>query len=318
MTDDANGGAADDPKPNFPQNAQSVLGFLLAGAAGVLGFLGLRSDEVTTILRNDTRQATLIALILLLSVLAAAIGVAIPAKHKVSPLFTAGAFLALLAVGAFVIYKLPVQANTTPESSKESLTDSISLGAAGVVVLLASFFIFKKRVISTQFAAIMASIVLLATSLYGGMRLEADSQLNSAVQISASVAKSGADSTLSIHVTASRIREVGYIGINVMGLPSGVPFAEMCGSVYVPAHDAACTEDPCHYLVTECVVIMGATIPPDPDGDVDDTLSDALIPGAFQDITVKASVCQTQEGCGNLGSNASRVDLHLSNLPPDT
>lgn len=312
-----NGNGAPEP-PSFFGDAQNAMGFLLAGAAGVLGFLGLRSDELTTILRNDTRQATLVAFVLLLSVLAAAIGVAVPAEHKVSRLSTAGAFLVLLAVGAIVIYKIPVQVSTTPDSSKESLYYFYGLAAVGTILLGASFLVAREQFVYTQFIAIMASIILLATSLYGGMRLETNSQLSSVVQISASIGKSGSGDNLSIHVTASKIREVGYIGINVMGLPTGIPFTTMCRTIKIPDDNAACTEDPCYYLTKDCVVILGATVPPDPDGDVDETLSDAIIPGQFQDITVKASVCQTQKGCSSLGSNASRVDLHLTNLPPET
>jgi hypothetical protein len=312
----ADNGNPPDP-PNTLKDAQNILGFLLAGFAGVLSFLGLRSDEVTTVLRNDTRQATLVAFILFLSVLAAAIGVAIPGTHKVSWLRMTGAFLVLLAAGALVIYKIPVQVTTAPQKTKESLYDSYVLAAIGVVAFLVSIWVPKSRTIYTQFVFIVASITLLAASIYGAMRLETDSQLNSVVQISANVAKDTSETTLSVHVTASKIREVGYIGINVMALPSGVPFMELCSTVMVPKDSASCTEDPCAYL-KKCVVIFGATVPPDPSGDVDETLSDALITGQYQDITVKASVCQTQKGCSSLGSLGSRVDLHLTNPPPES
>jgi hypothetical protein len=228
-----------------------------------------------------------------------------------------GAFLVLLAAGALVIYKIPVQVTTAPQKTKESLYDSYVLAAIGVVAFLVSIWVPKSRTIYTQFVFIVASITLLAASIYGAMRLETDSQLNSVVQISANVAKDTSETTLSVHVTASKIREVGYIGINVMALPSGVPFMELCSTVMVPKDSASCTEDPCAYL-KKCVVIFGATVPPDPSGDVDETLSDALITGQYQDITVKASVCQTQKGCSSLGSLGSRVDLHLTNPPPES
>jgi hypothetical protein len=309
--DNANAGGPPSPL----KDTQNLLGFLLAGFAGVLSFLGLRSDEITTVLRNDTRQATLIALTLLLATLAAAVGVAIPSDHRVPWLCMAGVFFLLLALGAFVIYKIPSGAITG--NRKDSLVDGFVLAAVGGVALLASLPKLKDGAISTQFVFIMASIILLATSMYGAMRLETDSQLNSAVQISASVAKDNSETTLSVHVTASKIREVGYIGINVMALPSGIPFVTLCGRIKVRQGAASCTEDPCAYL-SQCVVIFGGTVPPDPSGGVDESLSDALITGQYQDITVKASVCQTQKGCTSLGSAGSRVDLHLTNPPPDS
>ncbi len=228
----------------------------------------------------------------------------------------AGAFFVLLAAGAFVIYKIPVQV-AAAGSRTESLYDGYALAAVGGVAVLVSFCWRRKPVISTQLVFTMASIILLATSMYGALRLETDSQLNSVVQISANVAKDGSETTLSVHVTASKIREVGYIGINVMGLKAGVPFMMLCSVIKVPKTSTWCTEDPCDYL-NECVVIFGATVPPGPSGDVDETLSDALITGQYQDITVKASVCQTQKGCSSLGSAGSRVDLHLTNPPPES
>lgn len=300
------------------KDAQNILAFLLAGFAGVLGFLGLRSEELTAVLRNNTRQATLIAFILLLSVLAAAIGVAIPSTHRVSWLTMTGAFSLLLAVSMTVIYKIPVQVTTTPENAKDSLYSSYGLAAFGVVALLVSIRRLKeptapirklkKPTIYTQFLFIMASIILLATSLYGAMRLETDSQLNSIVQISASVGKANPEATLSIHVTASKIKEVGYVGIDVMGLPSGVPIVALCSAVKIQENHASCTEDPCAYS-DKCAMIFGATVPPDPNGDVNETLSDALVPRQYQDITVKASICQKTKGCRPSGS---QVDLHLT------
>ena len=38
-------------------DVQNILGFLLAGFAGVLGFIGLRSAEVSTVLRNELPKA---------------------------------------------------------------------------------------------------------------------------------------------------------------------------------------------------------------------------------------------------------------------
>ena len=56
---------------------QNILGFLLAGFGAILSFLGLRSTEVTTVLRNDPGQASLVAAILLAGVLAAVLTVVI-------------------------------------------------------------------------------------------------------------------------------------------------------------------------------------------------------------------------------------------------
>ncbi|HEY1821698.1 MAG TPA: hypothetical protein VGG83_17375 [Trebonia sp.] len=313
------GGDSGTDKRSLLKDAQDVLGFLLAGSAGLLGFLGLRSSELTAVLRNDTEQATLIAFVLLLSVLAAAVGVAIPERSKAPFWCAIGFFFLLLAGGACVVYMIPVQSTSTPESETESLVVSCACAAIGLgVLLVGSLWNWRKPEVSAQFIGIMASIILLATSLYGAMRLEIDSQLSSVVQISASVGKSDSGTALSVHVSASKIKQVGYVGVNATALPGGLPLATLCAGQSSKGDNASCDEDPCAYLKKNCVVILAAAIPPDPNGDVDETLSDALITGQFQEITVEASVCLTRNACGTASTDASQVDLHLANLPPET
>ena len=43
------------------KDVQNNLGFLLAGFGGIISFLGLQSAEVTTVLRNDPGQASMVA-----------------------------------------------------------------------------------------------------------------------------------------------------------------------------------------------------------------------------------------------------------------
>lgn len=288
----------DNPSPL--KDAQNLLGFLLAGFAGVVGFLGLRSDEVTTVLRNDTRQATVIAFILLLAALAAVIGVAVPKSSRTTWACTAGTFFLLFGLAAFVIYNVPV--SSTSEYGKNSLYAAYCSVGVGIAVLIFAAWLQwrqKGNIISGQFVLIMASIILLATSMYGAMRLETYSQRNPAVQIAATAARQSNDTTLSVRVTASKLSENGYIGVAVEGLKTGVPVLGVC-QVIASRHKlpaivrmrdiSLCTENPCSYLKT-CVVIFGGVFPPDPRGNVDETLDDMLISGQFEDITVRGSIC---------------------------
>ena len=125
MSDDQGGGSASvgrdssqisSQKKNTIGNVQNLLGFLLVGFGAVLSFIGLRSNEVTTVLRNDPGQASVIALILLLGVLAAALTVAIDdgEAKNVSWASVVGVAMVLLGVGALVIYSIPVGAAPGP------------------------------------------------------------------------------------------------------------------------------------------------------------------------------------------------------------
>jgi hypothetical protein len=307
------------PDPNPLKDVQNILGFLLAGFAGILGFIGLRSGEVTTVLRNDSAQASLIALILLLAALAAVIGVATPPGRANTPwLAMVAIFCLLFSLGPLVILQIPVVSS----KSEHATTLAIFAGLLGIGIVALYILLcnrkdpWTKGSMPTQLVCIIASVILLATSAYGAMRLETDSQLNSSVQLSASIVQNtpGTD-TLSLHVTAFKVTTVGYVGIIILGLPDGIPIIRDCKPRIVYRYNAGCSRDPCAYFYDKCKVIFGGTVPPDASGNINETLRDGIVTGKYQDISVQASVCHTLKGCRSAGSYVSRFDIHLSNLP---
>jgi hypothetical protein len=171
-----------------------------------------------------------------------------------------------------------------------------------------------------QFAGIAAAVIMLVSGVYGAMRLETASQLTSSVQLTASLARDKGGLSLTIHVAGNRIQTVGYIGVTIFGLPAGVPLASECQGRPAPEGAATCADDPCDYLVRQCLVIAGGTVPPDGSGDIRGVITDGLITGKFQDISIRARVCQTVSGCTAKGTTGtgqvSRLDIHLSDLQP--
>jgi hypothetical protein len=139
MSDHAEGpgGAPHDPPSDGERNdntlsdVRNLLGFLLAGFGAILSFIGLRSSEVTTVLRNDSAQASLIAVILLLGVLAAVLATAVNVQLTVSPLRVAAIVTLLLGVGSFVIFLIPAATSyLTPATISFALPGSISLAVS--------------------------------------------------------------------------------------------------------------------------------------------------------------------------------------------
>jgi hypothetical protein len=126
----------------FPISAQNVVTGLLAGFAGILGFLGLRSGEVTDVLRNDPRPATVVAGTLLLAVLAGLVGVALPRKADIWWPYVAGVALLLFGASALVIYLVPVK--SAPIFRMAALIASAILAGVGLLVVLATALYFKK------------------------------------------------------------------------------------------------------------------------------------------------------------------------------
>ncbi len=60
---------------NFVETAQSLLGFLIAGFAAVLSFIGIKSSELASILRNEEPFIGIVALAFLLSILSAILSI---------------------------------------------------------------------------------------------------------------------------------------------------------------------------------------------------------------------------------------------------
>jgi len=115
-------------------NIRNVLGFLLAGFGALLSFLGIRSSEISTVLRNDSQRASIIAFILLLGVLAAVSAIVTKSRKRVNTVSAVAIGLVLFGVGALVIFYIPVG------SDSESISKWIGAGlvAAGAIALLIS------------------------------------------------------------------------------------------------------------------------------------------------------------------------------------
>jgi hypothetical protein len=311
-------------------DVQNILGFLLAGFGGIISFLGLRSTEVTTVLRNDPGPASLVAAVLLVGVLAAVLTVVIDSGTTQNASWADAVGIACLLIGlaGFIIFAIP--ASASPSQLSEVLAPTF--GALGIAVLGGSFWVKAKRStarggghgIRPTIIFLMVGVTLIALSAYGAMRLETASQRSSSAQVAATL--NGSGSALTVHVTASKVEGGGYIWIAVEGLPADPPMAIACDgidSTLLP-NQATCEEDPCgpNRLQASCVWLMDGSIAPDASGDVDDTVNLPIPPGKFQDLDIRASVC-VSSSCGGpnpstepIPTEGSRVDVLIPESTP--
>lgn len=308
------GGHSGDKDKNPFSDVQNILGFLLAGFGGIISFLGLRSTEVTTVLRNDPGPASLIAATLLAGVLAAVLTVVIHSDTptKASWEHAIGTAFILVALAAFTIYEIPASAR--PSVVSEILGPT--LGILGIVILVSGFWVSAKTIRPT-IILLTAGVTLIGISAYGAMRLETASQRSASAQVAATLNSSG--SALTVHMTASKVEGGGYIWISVEGLPAKPPINDACAGIdsTLAANQATCEQDPCgpHRLQGTCVYLMDGSIAPDASGAVDNTINLPITPGEFQAIDIRASVC-TSSSCGGpiqnidpIPTEGSRVDV---------
>jgi hypothetical protein len=330
------GASTDHPAPqnnagnkNPFSDVQNILGFLLAGFGGIISFLGLRSTEVTTVLRNDPGPASLVATVLLLGVLAAVLTVAVDSgtMQDASWADAIGVAFLLIGLACFIIFAIPVSASPSQLGGVLAPT----FVALGIATLVGSFWARRMtaapggaRSIPPTIIFLMISVTLIAISAYGVMRLETASQRSGSAQVAATLNSSG--SALTVHVTASKVEGGGYIWIAVEGLPASPPIATACAGIdsTLSPNQATCEEDPCgpHRLQADCMWLMDGSIAPDASGDVDETVNLPIQPGEFQDLDIRASVC-TSSSCGGpnlstepIPTEGSRVDLLIPQSAP--
>jgi hypothetical protein len=117
-------------------NIKNVLGFLLAGFGAILSFLGIRSSEVSTILRNNSPQASLIALILVFGVLAAVSAITIDSIKKVNIASAVAIGIVLFGLGALVNFAIPIGPNLFTIDGVISLAIGCLLVVGGTTALL--------------------------------------------------------------------------------------------------------------------------------------------------------------------------------------
>jgi hypothetical protein len=320
---------------NSLKDVQNILGFLVAGFAGVLSFLGIRSGEVSAVLRNASTEgsASFIMLILFLAAFAAVSGVALSRARKMSPWWIEPIVLALIGIGLILIWITPVnEANKGLRSSGMHVGVGLIVLAGAVAIDRAIFLLrgsknknfsarFKGGGIPSEGLCILVGLALLGFGIYGAIRLEAYSQRLASVQLSASIAKEASDADLadlnadlvdlSVHVTGSKLTNRRYVGVSIRGAPREADFATMCENSYPNSYEN-CLGYPCQYLPSACHFIYGAAVPANANGELNYTLNDGIVSGDYLEISVQAFLCKQGAGCTVGTKPISQLDINVA------
>lgn len=322
-------------------DVRNLLGFLVAGFAGVLNVLGLKSGEIGVVLRNEPVRVSIIATFLLAGVLAAVFSIFVTANGHPIPLIVALVFVFLLAA----MFSLTIWLVPSPFQG-HSPEHYSSIAATVILLACAAFFLARftsdrrrNRVnwamhdripdlLNLQCLLLAIAVALTSTAAYGALRLETISQTSTVAEIGDTLQVTGQNDLLAISVSASKLSTSEWLGVNVAAVPASWNVTVLCLKPQVRSLAATvgvtCEQDPCYYfdnaLNEQCTELSEDVIPPDASGAVPRTLSIPFSPGRFQHVQVTALTCEPNTGisepkgtCAPIGA-ASRLDIAVPPL----
>lgn len=250
-------------------DVRNLLGFLVAGFAGVLNVLGLKSAEIGVVLRNDPFQVGVVAAFLLIAVLTAVISVFVNAEgHPISAIVAVIVLLCTVATFPLMVWLIPAPFQGQHNEQVTSIVVTWSLlGAAALITLVYATWCLAKWVgrhhqvtvvrahtaepaegtapaaagrgnssrkmgdlLNLQCLLLAAAVILTSTAAYGAMRVETNSQTSSVAEIGDTLQLTGHNATLAVAVSASKLTMTDWLGVNVEAVPSGWQLRKFCHS----------------------------------------------------------------------------------------
>ena len=314
--------------PGKPDQAKTLLGLLVAGFAGVLSFLGIRSTEVSAILRNLEPLVGFVAIAFFLGILAAVLSIYARPKPEETSTWPANglavaSLLLIAAAGAALAATIRVYLVTTFTSVVIMWVAAGVLALAAVAVLLVpprGDDLWRRRVMDRQLYFVLVSVLLLAVGGYTALRIESADQDAPFAQVSARVTETGRGTAmLTVTVDSAKIPAPDRVDIFLDGVPRDEQVAVLCSGVPVKPGNFSCLQDPCTFAAITCTSLGVWQLPPDSSGDVRQVIQVPLTLAAYQRIHINDQVCQrtsAQGSCAAAFLVGSHLDLQLPPEPP--
>lgn len=303
MPDEAGSGAG-------LSDARNLLGFVVAGFAGVLNFIGLKSAEVGVVLRNEPFRVSIVGIVLLLGVVTAALSIFVTAHHLIHPSWMFG--FALLAASAFPLLIWIIPSAFPGQGSEHTAAMWVAIGCWAAAALLLGWAVSAHRggpgglqnsypdLFNLQCLLLAAALILTSAAAYGALRMETISQNSPLAQVGDSLTINGQQDDLTISISASKLSDQEWLGLDVIGAPRSWHIETMCGYV-AQNRGVRCSQDPCYYfrqLDKECIQLSEDILPPGADGTVQRNVVVPFSPRQFQHVQITADVCQPSTSKG--------------------
>ncbi len=320
-------------------DGRNLLGFVVAGFAGVLNFIGLKSAEVGVVLRNEPFRVSIVGVLLLLGVVTAALSIFVTKDHPIYPGWMFG--LGALAAAAFPLLIWIIPSPFPGQGSERAAAMWVAIGCGLLAALLVGVSVRAhvpgraaagglgesySDLFNLQCLLLVVALILTSAAAYGALRMETISQTSPLAQIGDSLTVSGQQDELSISISASKMSDQEWLGLNVQGAPRTWQINAMCGAVK-ENRGVRCTQDPCYYfhaqLNEECAELSEDVLPPDSSGGVQRTIVVPFSPRQYQHLNIAAYVCQPATSkkappgtCQPLEDVVnSRLDVAIPELP---
>ena len=319
---------------NFVETAQSLLGFLIAGFAAVLSFIGIKSSELASILRNEEPFIGIVALAFLLSILSAILSIFNSKSARIksnqgngraaqgypkwpSNQFAVFTLLLLFALVAILPAAIRIPFVTSPAQIITSVIASGLLVSASIVAAPYPGWTttWGKKPFDLQLYFILVSILFLTIAAYGALRLESASQASPFAQLDGSVtAVNNNDAVLSLWVASAKVPAPDRVDITVTGLPRAVNIGTLCNGIKTPLQSFSCVADPCSYRPSACNSLVGWTVPPNETGAVEETLVFPFSPSYYQRLHIEDQLCERASAtlqCASLPPGGTHLDVAI-------
>lgn len=321
---------------------QSLLGFLIAGFAAILSFIGISSGELSSILRNEESFVGIVALGFLLSIITAILSIFQGKSEQENPSWSKNRFAiaGLLFLFAFVTL-LPAIIHIPFVTSPKQVVISIIFGAVVITFAIAIALyggprhgsldgrspngrlelwkLWSNKNCNPQLYLILASILFLTIAAYAALRLESASQASPFAQLDGSVTVANSDSAvLSLSVASAKVPGPDRVDITVTGLPRTTKIETLCQGAKTPPGAFSCAADPCSYKPSACDSLVGWTIPPNATGAVQETLAVPFSPTVYQRLHIEDQLCQRANAtmlCAKVPPGGTHLDVEVP-APP--
>ena len=322
--------AASQPVTDFTQKVQVLAGLLVAGFAGALNFIGLRSAEVSAVLRNEAHYPTLVLALIVAGILTAIASIFVNPQWMVRKWAWLATACWLIVPVAVTVALISIPSSTAAWEYYLAVSVAGAAGLLTVVFLVIGYWKIPplkrplgsagKSGVSAQGLLVFVAIALTATSVYAALRLETRSQLAStAAQLSATVDETSGTASLDVSIQASKMASADRVNVSIVGLERGASIGKLCQNVRAVG-TLRCFLAPCYVThfrspaSAGCDSLSSGIYQPNADGSVSQKLVIPFSDIRYQRLELLGEVCTVEETgmpCLYQRHNITRVDIEV-------